>query len=350
MIGRIIIVLLLCAAIVACENLFMKEIEEPNSAEVFEHLWHTIDTKYSFFEDKNINWDSVYTRYRSRTLNIRNSIQLFDVLAEMMAILQDGHVNLSAGFDLGRYWEWYLDYPENFNFSVIERNYLNNASRATDYQISGPFYNALIDSVGYFYYDSFSKNVSTSLLNYLILKFENRNVNKAKITSKGLIIDVRNNGGGSVKNAFTMANRFAGEKQHVANWYYKGGPEHDNFLDPVEKYIEFEGAEDYKYTKKIVVLTNRSCYSATNMFVSIMKQLPNVTVIGDRTGGGGGLPINDELPNGWIYRFSSTRTLEPDGTNIEFGVEPDFYVDITPQDEALGRDTVLEFALDFDKN
>lgn len=343
-------VLLLLGSLSACEKLVMQEIEDFGSREVFEHLWHTLDTKYSFFTDKNIDWDSVYTVYSRKVGGERGSLNLFNILAEMMAVLEDGHVNLSAGFDLGRYWNWYLDYPSNFSFDVVERNYLLNKDRTTDYQLSGPIHNALIDEVGYMYYESFSRNVSTSLLDYIVLKMVNRNANSAQIQAAGLIIDVRNNGGGRVSNAYTIANRFAGDRQHVADWFYKSGPGHDEFTEAVPKYIEFEGNEDYKFSRPIVILTNRSCYSATNMFVSMMKQLPNVTVIGDRTGGGGGLPINDELPNGWIYRFSSTKTLEPDGYNIEFGIEPDIYLDIDDADRESGRDSLIEYAISFIKN
>ena len=69
----------------------------------------------------------------------------------------------------------------------------------------------------------------------------------------------------------------------------------------------------------------------------MMSFLPNVTLIGDQTGGGGGLPINNELPNGWRYRFSSTRTIDADGHNIEFGVKPDITVALDSADLANGK-------------
>jgi len=36
----------------------------------------------------------------------------------------------------------------------------------------------------------------------------------------------------------------------------------------------------------------------------MMRVNPNITLIGDRTGGGGGTPAFLELPTGWMYRFS----------------------------------------------
>lgn len=83
----------------------------------------------------------------------------------------------------------------------------------------------------------------------------------------------------------------------------------------------------------MVVLTNRGCYSATNEFVSIMKYAPNVTIIGDKTGGGSGLPFTSELPNGWSVRFSASPPMfNAEKEHIEFGVEPDIYVDMKDSD------------------
>lgn len=330
----------------ACINNLVESDSEEFDREVlrqnFEHLWKTVDEKYSFFEDKNIDWDSVYTVYTAKVNSFQgNSIDFFNLMADMLFTLEDGHVNLSAGFDLSRNWEWYLNYPQNFNLNLLERNYF-----LQDYQISGPLHSAIIDSVGYIYYGSFSSEISESLLDYLMLKFTEK-INEQKIVVKGIIIDVRDNGGGLVKGANLFAGRFTDKKRLVSKRFYKTGPAHDAFSEPHDEYIEVEG--DKRYTGKVVVLTNRSCYSATNFFVNAMKQIPNVTIIGDKTGGGGGLPINNELPLGWRYRFSTTRSLDPSGHNLEFGIEPDIYVDMDPEDEKNGIDTILETALNFIK-
>ena len=336
--------LLIAAFTLGCERMFIKENPEPENLEVFDHLWHTIDEKYSFFIDKNIDWEAARQEYRPRAANARNSIDLFNELADMLFLLEDGHVNISAGIDLSRNWDWYLKFPSNFNFDIIERNYLVPSE---DYQISGPIHNTIIDSVGYMYYESFSSNVSTSLLDYIILKFSRREINSIEGAVAGLIIDVRNNGGGSVSNAFTIANRFATEKTKVADWYYKNGAEHDDFTQAEEKFIEFKGDEDYKFKKPIVILINRSSYSSANFFASMMSFLPNVTLMGDQTGGGGGLPINNELPNGWRFRFSASRTIDANGHNIEFGITPDIAIALDSTELANGRDNLIEEAINF---
>ena len=76
-----------------------------------------------------------------------------------------------------------------------------------------------------------------------------------------------------------------------------------------------------------------------------MKQLPNVTIIGDTTGGGCGLPFTSELPNGWSVRFSAAVIRDAEGNITEFGVAPDIKVDMTEADRQAGHDTILDTAI-----
>ncbi|WKN33119.1 S41 family peptidase [Porifericola rhodea] len=332
----LIIVVFLCAS---CEEVLIQEEYEDNAVDVFNSLWTTVDENYTFFDFKGIDWDAVYTANRPRVEDGMRRDSLFNVLGDMLFVLRDGHVNLQAGFDLSRNWNWYLDHPQNFDFSLIERNYLKD-----DYEISGPFRNRVIDSIGYVYYSSFENQVSESLVDYIVTKFASRIEDKADtIIIKGLVIDVRDNGGGKLSNVENIVGRFADEKRLVHYWQYKDGPGHNELTERIPKYVEPTG--DFQYTQApVIILTNRSCYSATNFFVQVMKNFPNVLVVGDSTGGGGGLPINRELPNGWRYRFSSTVTTTVSGENIEDGVAPDIKVDMKEEDRQEGKDTILETA------
>ena len=84
--------------------------------ENFDMLWRTVDEHYCFFEYKNIDWNEVGNRYRAKMKekDSMTQIEFFDLLAEMLAELQDGHVNLSSSFDTSRYWIW-EQYPVNYD-------------------------------------------------------------------------------------------------------------------------------------------------------------------------------------------------------------------------------------------
>lgn len=98
----------------------------------------------------------------------------------------------------------------------------------------------------------------------------------------GIIIDVRNNGGGTITNASKLASRFTNKKVLTGYILHKNGKGHNDFSKPEPIYLE--PSNRIRWQKKVAILTNRHSYSATNDFVNTMRILPNVTIIGDRTG------------------------------------------------------------------
>ena len=91
--------------------------------ENFEALWKILDENYCFFEYKDIDWNEIHDRYKTQISDTMNQYVLFDVLGDMLNELKDGHTNLISTFNMSRYWDWYLDYPDNFD-SDIQENYL----------------------------------------------------------------------------------------------------------------------------------------------------------------------------------------------------------------------------------
>ncbi len=297
----------------------------------FDALWKIIDEKYCFFDYKDINWDEIYAEYQPRIKPDMSDESLFDILGKMLAELKDGHVNLVSTFNFSRYWDWYLDYPDNFD-EKIQENYLGR-----DYYIASSInYKVLDDNIGYMYYSDFSRTVGRSNLDQIINKFS---------LCRGIIIDVRNNSGGLLTNVDIIASRFTNEKVLVGYSQYKTGKGHNDFSDFQSKYLE--PSNRIRYQKTVVVLTNRRCFSATNDFVSVMKVLPNVTIMGDKTGGGGGFPLSSELPNGWSIRFSACPNYDSNMDNIEFGIEPDIKVFMEGDDMQKGIDSIIEAAREY---
>lgn len=298
----------------------------------FEALWKIIDERYCFFDYKKqeygLEWNNVYNKYKVRVSNQMNSEQLFEVMSQMLGELRDGHVNLSTSYDFGRYWKWHEDYPSNFS-DTLQRRYLG-----TDYRIAaGMRYKILEDNIGYVYYGSFSDGIGEGNIDEVLYHF---------MACRGLIIDIRNNGGGMLTNAEKLAARFVHEPTLVGYMQHKTGTGHNDFSEMVEQWLE--PSSNIRWHKHVCVLTNRSVYSAANEFVKYMKQMPNVTIVGDKTGGGAGMPFSDLLPNGWAVRFSACPMYDAQKQNTEFGIEPDHYVSLTDEDFNRGEDTIIELA------
>lgn len=318
-------------SVMACLGSACSEQTFSNDAEGnFDALWTILDEHYTFFEYKNVDWDAVGKQYRAKITRGINSGELFNLCSDMLKELKDGHTNLINASDVSRYWIW-EKYPINYDERLIDEHYLNFEYKRT----SGIKYQILSSNIGYMYYGDFSNGIGEGNLDAILAYLA---------SSDGLIIDVRSNGGGFLTNVEKLVGRFINEKMTVGSISHKTGPAHDAFSKPYN--YEFSPAKGRQhYNKPVVVLCNRGSFSATNNFVSIMKQLPNVTIIGDTTGGGCGLPFTSELPNGWSVRFSAAVIRDAEGNITEFGVAPDIKVDMTEADRLSGHDTILDTAI-----
>lgn len=305
----------------------------------FDALADIIDSRYCFFADKDIDWQEVTQRYRSQINSETTAIDLFFICAQMLDELRDGHVNLSSRFSTSYYRRWWSDYPQDFNVRTLEEYYLQfNWLTA-----GGMMYKQLPGEIAYIYYPSFSSTISETSLDYVLALMAN---------SRGLIIDIRDNGGGALTNVNTLVGRFITEEFTGGYIKHKTGPGHDDFSEPYPVVYEPCAEGHVKWLRDIVVLTNRSCFSAANNFVSVMKELPNVRIVGAKTGGGGGLPFSSELPIGWSVRFSACPILDAKGNNIENGIDPSpgCEVHCTEEELAQGIDAILDFAIDLLKD
>ena len=298
----------------------------------FEALWQIIDEHYCFFDYKQheygLDWNAVYNKYKVRVSDHMTSEQLFEVLTDMLAELRDGHVNLGSSMDYGRYWAWHEAYPQNFS-DTLERRYLG-----TDYKIAaGMKYRVLDDNIGYIRYESFLEGIGEGnlddCLTYLAL-------------CRGLIIDIRNNGGGELTTAEKLAGRFVQEKTLVSYMQHKTGKGHNDFSSLEARYLE--PSSNIRWHKPVCVLTNRSVFSAANDFAVMMHTLPNVKLVGDHTGGGSGMPMTNSLPNGWSVRYSACPMYDAKKQQTEFGIDPDIKVALTDEATAQGIDLIIEAA------
>lgn len=298
----------------------------------FEALWKTIDEHYCFFDYKKeqygLDWDAVHEKYSRRISDDMTDTQLFEVLGNMLAELKDGHVNIYSSWDVARNWSWHEDYPSNVSDTLLRR-YLG-----TDYRIaSGLRYRRLDDNTGYIRCASFQNGIGASNLDDILFYLSPCN---------GLIIDLRDNSGGMLSSAEELAARFTDKERLVGYMQHKTGKGHSDFSSLLEQRLK--PGKGVRWHKRTIVLTNRSVYSAANEFVKYMKCCPNVTVVGDRTGGGAGMPFSSELPNGWSIRFSACPMYDKDKKATEFGIDPDYNVQLSQADLLRGEDTIIEYA------
>ena len=159
--------------------------------------------------------------------------------------------------------------------------------------------------------------------------------------AKGIVIDVRPNGGGDELLARQVAGCFVdGRKVYSKNDIRQNG----KFVGPFDR--AFDPAKDRPaYRGKVAVLMGPACMSSNESFLMMMKQVPGCTLVGDRSYGSSGNPKPHDLGNGVTVYLPSWRDMQPDGTLLEGqGIAPDVEVKATAKDLA-DADPVLEAAL-----
>lgn len=326
--------LLLCFSAFLLASCITEDVPENNRRGNFEALWKTLDERYCFFDYKNkeygLDWNEVYARYSPAINEKMTNRQLFEVLGNITYELRDGHVNLYASHNVARYGAWFDDYPANYSDS-LERIYLG---KSNEYEVaSGLKYKILEDNIGYVRCPSFQYGFGNGNLHEML---------RTLAVCDGLIIDIRNNGGGMLTAAEQLASIFTNEKYVAGYMSHKTGRGHHDFSKPEP--IEITPFEGFRWQRHAVILTNRKTFSAANAFTLFLKGRSNITIIGDRTGGGSGMPLNTELPNGWTLRFSACPMYSAKMEQTEMGINPDIKVDITSEDLQRGIDTIIETA------
>jgi hypothetical protein len=330
---RLILSILIISLFASCEKaLFKKNGDSTNAVANFDHLWEQCDIRYAYFDYKGIDWNNVYAQYRPKVYEGMSEDSLFNVMGAMLNELRDGHVNLISPFNISVFDVELLG-PENVDDRVILENYIG-----TDRMITGPFIHDFLRNkeIGYIRLRSFPGGIDNVQLDYMLDRYKD---------TKGLIFDIRQNGGGVINDVYTILGRFIDKQTFVYQSRGKIGPGHNEFGEP-ERSVLSPAESNIKYLKKIVVLTDRGTYSSGSFLALMARGIDNMVIMGDTTGGGLGLPNGGQLPNGWTFRCSITQALDINSNNYENGMPPDKPVLVDKLRLAQGIDDVLEAAMD----
>ena len=317
----------------------------------FEKLWETFHNRYPFFGLRNVDWKKQYETYRPRVTPLTTDDDLFDIFCEMLAPLDDGHVELKGKTGPDRRKRSFNPEPEPHFRQEFSRRDIRRLFKTTRKTLSSRGFGKLEKTPAWMLRYCRSRNVA-----YLrILELEG--IKKRKLAEaldrisedfdslEGLIIDIRENPGGDDSTVVEIVNRFCNRKRIAFHRKTKIGPGDADFSPIKSWHIEPQGPA--QFTGPIVLLSCDSVFSGAEVFALAMKQLPNVTIIGDDTNGIFSYQLEKKLPNGWRYRLSYQVYYSADMVCFEGrGVPVDIRLLNKKSDIEKGVDPLIIRALD----
>ena len=173
----------------------------------FDKLWNEFNDRYSFFELKNIDWQESYTKYRPLINNSTSNDSLFSVCEKMLNELKDGHVTLvqlnTDNTVLRENVPAYEDrIRKNFPLSKEEQPNIYQLLELMDTTLEkydfGPYLGKGTGIVNYKVSPDFGYLTIRSMQGQSKKAFisDVENALKAFHSKKGVILDIRINGGG----------------------------------------------------------------------------------------------------------------------------------------------------------
>ncbi|MFZ2544769.1 MAG: S41 family peptidase [Candidatus Saccharimonadales bacterium] len=152
---------------------------------------------------------------------------------------------------------------------------------------------------------------------------------------KGVILDLRGNGGGLLTSAQDVAGIWLNNKTVVSE--RTGGKVTEELKSGVDPIL---------VGMPTMVLVDGSSASASEIVAGALQDHKAATLLGEKTFGKGSVQKLIDLPNGSMIKVTVARWYTPNGKNInKEGITPDKKVDLTAEDANAGRDPQLDVAL-----
>lgn len=187
----------------------------------------------------------------------------------------------------------------------------------------------LAGDIGYVRMSRFADDTYTLLQN-AATEFKQKNV-------KGVILDVRGNGGGYLTAA-----------QQVSSMWLKQGQDivQERRGDRVVDTLKATGNPLLQGIKTVVLIDEASA-SASEIVAGALNDYDAATLVGKKTFGKGSVQQLLDIPTGGQLKVTIAKWFTPKGVNIsKEGIKPDVEVDFTPADAAANRDPQKDKALE----
>lgn len=336
----------------------------------FDVVWRGMNMYYAFWSEDTTDWDDVYLRMMPKfveldTLYARtgipaDSLTMDSLYSEVTATLldhhmvmavRDVHTNKQYRFSPGRKEVDSRDYvsDQRYGTKVMEEqinSYITNGMLSSGQWGEMDSYKNFFGirnlddnrRIAYLWLNGF--NICTALKKYGVSEADEQYISNCRNWLKmclsdsllaGIILDVRCNSGGQVRDLDLVVGGFISEPLHYTDRRYKEGPGRYEYTDWMPAYVDTNLVTNRRDLESdnipYIVLTNAYSISMAEITAEVVKMLPTGCVIGERTFGAHG-------------QLAEYNTLFHDGT---FGdINGKHYVYTSSMQSRFVNDGVLE--------
>ena len=156
--------------------------------------------------------------------------------------------------------------------------------------------------------------------------------------AKGLVLDLRFNGGGYLEGAVDLVSMFVGDGK-VVSVERRGGLTEEHFV---------KGGVLVPGKLPVAVIINGGSASASEIVAGALQDHKRAKIVGVQSFGKGTVQEIVDLPGGSSLRVTTARWLTPSGTDIgKKGITPELHVDRTLEQYQAGKDPQLDVAVEW---
>jgi carboxyl-terminal processing protease len=326
-----------CAVVMLLTGSCVRSILGPDDTSplgVYDAFWQEFDRHYAFFELEHIDWSGLRATTRPTITDATSGPQLTQVLCDLVDSLHDNHAVLISPFRSCS-WTSRPSYPHQFVAQTVRMSPAYLAGLGQSSASGHMLFGRIGGDIGYVWIRDFNGDGWGPEIDGILAAFDG---------VRGVVIDIRDNGGGNESNAAAIAARFADQVRAAIVARFRDGSAHADFGQPLIRSVSPAGPR--RFAGPVALLTNRYNGSSAEDFVMYMRVIPTTFTVGDTTVGTASNPLGRELPNGWTFRVPQSIESTPEGFIPEGrGFPPTLTVVFAPGDSARAADPVLDSAL-----
>jgi len=307
-------------------------IESQVAIDILEKAWNIVNAEYPMFVVREkLDWDALRGKYRAEAEKAKSYQEVGIIVAQMFRHLRDGHVWIKFKGKSFPVFKVLAELNVNKNTKIYKR-FLGPIQPVG----RGLMWAKTKDDIGWI---MFTRWDGADLPD----RFDD--VMEQMRDTRGLIVDVRWNGGGDSELSKYIVARFVDTKRIYGHYRYRNGPKRTDLTEKIEQTVSPRGP--WRYDRPVILLMGQGCISACESFCAMMAACPNVTTMGDHTRGSTGFPVQFKLDGELEIHVPQWIAYLPDGQVIDgHGVIPD--VPFTPKPDSFtgDRDDLLSMVLE----